>query len=96
MEQMQNYIEIVVLISSFILIEMIKPLINENQHKKVIPLLASLIGVLLIWWAKKEMNIDVFTTGLVSGGSATWLKELIKGFTEPKTIEVPIETYKGE
>lgn len=94
MEQIQNYIEIVVLISSFILIEMIKPLISETQHKKIIPLLASLIGVLLIWWAKREMNIDVFTTGLVSGGSATWLKEIIKGFTEPK--EVPIEEFKGE
>ena len=94
MEQIQNYIEIVVLISSFILIEMIKPLLKLEYHKKYIPLLASLIGVLLIWWAKGEMNIDVFTTGLVSGGSATWLKEIIKGFTEP--TEVPIETYEGE
>ena len=96
MEQIQNYIEIVVLISSFILIEMVKPLIKVEYHKKYIPLTASLIGVLLIWWAKGEMNIDVFTTGLVSGGSATWLKQIIKGFTEPKTIEVPIEEYKGE
>lgn len=92
MEQIQNYIEIVVLISSFILIEMIKPLLKLEYHKKFIPLLASLIGVLLIWWGKGEMNIDVFTTGLVSGGSATWLKEIIKGFTETKTNE----EYKGE
>lgn len=86
MEFINEYIEILVAITSFILIEVVKPFIKEDKHKKYIPLLSSLLGVLLIFWNHGYIDLRVFTVGLASGGSGTWLFEVVKNF-KPKHEE---------
>lgn len=61
----------------YLIVLMVKPLIKE-EHRKFIPLVSGVLGVLLNLWASAGFNFAIFLEGLASGLGATGIDQLIK------------------
>lgn len=92
MEIITQYIELSVALGVFIFIEIIKKTVPKLNHQ-YIPILSAFLGVIFVVWAKGvNLTFDNVLLGIISGGSSTWLYEVINQFKPVK--EVPIETFK--
>lgn len=93
MEILNQYITPIVALGVFLIMEIIKRTIDFD--KRYIPMLSALLGVLFIQWNNGfDLSFQTFLIGVVSGGSGTWIYEVIDNFKKPQ--DKIIEEYKGE
>lgn len=86
MEILQQYIELSVALGVFIFIEILKRTVPKLNHQ-YIPILSAILGIIFVVWAKGvSLSFDNVLLGIVSGGSSTWLYEVIDQFKPVKEV----------
>ena len=77
----QEYVVPMIAVGVYLIMAMFKPLMHE-EHKKFIPLMCGLFGILFNTWANGwNFSFAIFLEGLASGLSATGIDQLIKQST---------------
>lgn len=86
MELLNQYITPIVALGVFLIMEIAKRTFTFD--KRYIPIMSAILGVVFIQWNNGlNFSFETFLLGVVSGGSGTWIYEVIENFNKPQPIE---------
>ena len=73
----KDYIVVSIMVAVYLICEIIKPFLKDN-NTKWLPLIAAVLGIGFNIWLNMSFSFDIFLNGLASGLSATGMNQLIR------------------